>query len=333
MCGTSRCGGTPCNDHNMWVPPGMRPLLFSAAGSTGCSRRANGAILCVLLNLAGGQCLAAGYRFNAPEVLNLSSSDAPLTLPQGREVPRHGLDPKAAEAISKRAVSEVDSPFQLPLLGVEGKQARSRERLLIAPQRPAVQRSGRRLTITPISGRPVAFEDWAAPPNLRIEGDGEKFLYAGRMSGSGYHRVEVQYEHDSPGSYLVNPVSGKVAHAHNGSDVVVLSPSGGRILVFDTLNPPFALAVASLGRTGPTLELLCRFTLETDRVRAHAGFVGWQDDKAFELLFTPEATTGIAPAVIPARLEMTGDDWQVFTPEDRLQEPLARLTCQQFGTK
>jgi hypothetical protein len=311
----------------------MKPLTFLAVGRTGSSRMTGGAILCVLLSVAGGKCLAAGYRFTAPEVLNLSSSDAPRNHPPGREVARQALDPKAAEAISKRAVYEADSPFQLPLLGVEGKQARSRERMLIAPQGAAVQRSGRRLTITPVSGRPVAFEDWAAPPKPRVEGDGEKFLYAGRMSGSGYYRVEVQYEHDSPGSFLVNPVSGRMAHAHNGSDVVVLSPSGGKILVFDTLNPPFALAVASLGRTGPTLELLCRFGLETDRVRGHAGFVGWRDDNAFELLFALEATPGIAPAVIPARLEMTGDDWKIFTPENRLQAALPRLTCQQFGTK
>ncbi len=318
-------------DPSTWVPPGISPRRFSVALAAGFSQRASAAFLCVLLSLARGDSLAAGYRFNAPQVLNLSSADLPRNHPPGRDVPRHELDPKVAEAISRQDAYEAESPFQLPLLGVDDNRRRSQERLLIAPQSPTVQRSGRRLTITPDSGKPVTFVDWAAPPNPRVEGDGEKFLYAGRLSSSGYHRVEVRYEHDSPGSFLINPFSGETAYAHNGSDVAVLSPSGERILVFDTLNPPFALAVASLSKTGPTIEVQCRFAPTTDRVRA--GFSGWRDDNTFELLFTPVATTAVAPAALPARVERTRDHWQVFAPAGRLQQELPGFTCQEFGTR
>ncbi len=242
--------GTPSMNPSTWVPPAISPHRFSVPLAAGFSQRASAAFLCVLLSLARGDSLAAGYRFNAPQVLNLSSSDLPRNHPPGRDVPRH---------------------------------------------------------------------------------DGEKFLYAGRLSGSGYHRVEVRYGHDSPGSFLINPFSGKTAYAHNGSDVAVLSPSGERLLVFDTLNPPFALAVASLSKTGPTIEVQCRFAPRTVRVRA--GFSGWRDDTAFELVFTPAATTPVAPAAIPARVEMTGGRWVVFTPESRLQQELPGFACQEFGTR
>jgi len=66
-----------------------------------------------------------------------------------------------------------------------------------------------------------------------------------------------------------------MAYAHNGSDAVVLSPSGAKVLAFDTLNPPFVLAVARLDETGPTLALLCRFTTESNRVRVTELF-GWR---------------------------------------------------------
>src|SRR5262249_57595272 len=75
-------------------------------------------------------------------------------------------------------------------------------------------------------GKPIVFTDWSVAPRRTREGDAETFIYAGTLAGSHYHRVEVRYGHDSPGSLLVNPASGKTAYVHNGGNGVAAPPNG-----------------------------------------------------------------------------------------------------------
>ena len=84
-------------------------------------------------------------------------------------------------------------------------------------------------------------EAWV--PRLKVDqvvvadGDEETHWYLGTLPGSRYQRVEVQFGHDAPGNFLVNPQSGKVAFVHNGADLVAPSPDGMLLVTWNALNP------------------------------------------------------------------------------------------------
>src|SRR5208283_2076181 len=128
---------------------------------------------------------------------------------------------------------------------------------LIFREKQHVHRSLKRLTITPLSGPPIIFANWSDPGGPQREGDAVKYFYAGRVGRFEYYRVEDRLEHDSPGSYLINPRNGKMAYAHHGDDIVALSPDNVHLLVFNPLNlqKDRALTVASLSADGPSIEL------------------------------------------------------------------------------
>jgi hypothetical protein len=196
-----------------------------------------------LLTTAAVSAAASPYRFDAPEVLDLTEPQrlAPL---QGQRVPT------IAGAVDARTTAaELLRPS-----GIETPAGN-------------VRRDGKRLTIGTQAEPAVRFENWSNA------NDGERFLHSGLVGG--YHRVEVQFDHDAPGSFLVNPRNGRTAFVHDGGDVVAFSPKGTRLASLHTMNAPHLLAIASLGDEGPRLELQCRD--EKDGVRKIA-FRGWQDE-------------------------------------------------------
>lgn len=268
-----------------------------------------------------------GLRFDSPEVLDLSSrldsSD------QGSTVPVLPLAGEEGERI--RAAPVVDEehgslPFSDDLFGCKAPAAncaRAGERRLIDASGGAVQRSGQRLTITTAAGKTVEFVDWNKPASRSADGDSEAHRYLGRLPGSGYLRVEVQFGHDAPGSFLLNPATGKTAFVHNGGDVVALAPDGGSIVVFNTLNPPLVLQLGVLDDTGPHLGLRCT-------AGADAGswqFKGWHAAHAFDLALQPKGAKPDETLVL--RVARKADAWQVMTPDpDRLVRG-AGFSCRQ----
>jgi hypothetical protein len=255
-----------------------------------------------------------GLRFDSPGVLDLAERTQQVA---GAAAPVTALAPAEAEKILSAPTLSEEQPslsFSDDVYGCE-KPSRDcsfeHERKLIAASNAAVKREGKRLTIVPVSGAPAVFLDWKMPTTKTADGDEETHWYLGRMSGSGYHRVEVQFGHDAPGNFLINPGSGKVTFVHNGSDVVVPAPAGKYLLTFNTLNPPLSIRVAALDAAGPRLHLQCEVGKDNDRIAGQ--FKGWHDAGSFDLALQIPAAHSEPVQAIAMRLTVHDGLWSVAT--------------------
>jgi len=227
--------------------------------------------------------LDKGVRFDSPQVLDLSAWSAK---PVGAVVPVTALAASEVEQFHNAILADEQNQwlrFSDDVYACKESKACSQqqETRLIASENAGVQRRGKHLTITPAREATIVFSDWATPEMRSADGDEESHWYLGHLAGNGYHRVEVQFGHDSPGSFLINPASGKTAFVHNGSDVVESSPNGLYLVTFNADNLPLSIRVAVLDASGPGLELFCAAS-KADQSIAPA-FGGWRDAKTFDV--------------------------------------------------
>ena len=283
-------------------------------------------ILAMLLSLAmPGAAFAHEYRFSSPDVLNLS---APERLGQSSKLspaPGGALAADQAQRILAGASLNSDAPGQIPYSGEEGEQLRARERALISAEHGSVQRSKKLLSIKPTAGEMVTFRDWTQAGGSASDGDSETFVYMGRIAASGYHLVEVLFGQDSPGAFLVNPATGKLAFVHNGSDVVALSRDGRKILAFDPANAPFLLVIADLGPDGPTVDLQCG-AAGAGTVSA-ADFKGWADGNAFGVVFSVAPAEGKTIHEVPVLFEPGEQGWRWSTTDTAFFDGAGGYAC------
>jgi hypothetical protein len=255
--------------------------------------------------------LDKGVRFDSPQVLDLSAWSAK---PEGSIVPVTALAASDAENIYGKTSSDGQPGwlrFSDDVYACKDSNACSRqhETSLIAAENGGVQRSGKHLRIVPAKGAPVVFSDWKIPESRSADGDGESHWYLGRLAGSGYHRVEVQFDQDAPGSFLVNPVSGKTAFVHNGADVVEASPDGLYLVTFNADNPPLGIRVAALDASGPGFELICAASKADDSIVP--AFSGWHDTRAFDITLNIRGTNNKPEHRAALRFTLTGTGWAV----------------------
>ena len=274
----------------------------------GCAGLVSSAPLAV--NAAGQE---QGVRFNSAGVLDLA--DRSQKIVAGRPVAVVELPAEAAAEIfsaAERGEAQPDLRFSDDEFGCakpSRKCSLEQERKLLQAAGATAKRDGKRLTITPASGAPVTFIDWNVAATKSADGDDETHWYLGRSSGSGYERVEVQFGHDAPGDFLINPKSGKVAFVHNGADIAAPSPDGKLLVTFNTLNPPPSIRVAALDAGGPRLILQCE-TAEAG-TRVTPVFKGWHDAQTFDLVFeVGEQSKSMLRLAM--RLARGSGGWQVF---------------------
>jgi len=267
-------------------------------------------LLFVLLGESDGR-PAGEYKFDSPSVLFLGTNTPNKVHPQSRPVRYEILSPDAALAILYSSDHDWDSPDVMSY-GADTEKERS----LIAGEKQHVRRSRKRLTITPTAGSPITFTDWSDPGGPQREGDGAKYFYAGRFGRFKYYRVEDRLVHDSPGSYLINPVSGKMAYVHHGDDIVALSPDNIHLLVFNPLNlqKHHALTVASLSADGPTVELRCVFN-KRNSYGVTMSYKGWRNPNSFDIVLN-FGESSFKP--IPVHIELVHEAYIVAVP-DRLR--------------
>ena len=266
-----------------------------------------------------------GLRFDSAGVLDLAQ---PQTFAAGVDVPTAPLDDAAAAtiiAMPTLSQEQATLPFSDDAFACKPPAtvcSSKHEAALLAASGGIAKRSGARLTAASAN-----FVDWKLAESRTADGDGETHWYLGTLKGSGYARVEVQFEHDSPGSFLINPANGHAAFVHNGSDVVALSPDGARVVTFDADNAPTALRIAELDATGPTLSLQCAG--KTDVANARLEFKGWRDAQTVDFaLVTHGARNRLAQATA-IRLAKSAAGWRVETANtDRLAS--IGFACQQI---
>lgn len=277
--------------------------------------------------LQAADTLDKGVRFDSPQVLDLSAWSAKL---EGPVVPVTALAASDVEKIY-RTTSTGDRPEWLTFSDdvyackASNSCSRQHEHELIAAENGDVQRQGNQLTIVPAKGAAVVFADWTMPATRETDGDEESHWYLGRLAGSGYHRVEVQFGQDAPGNFLINPVSGKTAFVHNGSDVVEASLDGLHLVTFNADNPPLSIRVAALDAAGPRLELICAASNTDDGIAP--AFSGWHDAQAFDVTLTIRGADKIEHRAA-LRFALTGAAWAVAA-SDKARFDAIGFVCRQ----
>ena len=207
---------------------------------------------------------------------------------------------------------------------------KKREARRIAGSRGSVSRNGKVLTIASRAGTPFMFRDWAKPASAEADGDEESFIYAGILKEIGYHKVDVHFGHDSPGSFLVHSGSGKLLFVHAEDDLASLSQDQRHLLVLNNgLNPPFGLIVASLRSKGPAVQLHC---LAEGGQRVIPTFRGWHAAPAIGfdvvLVVRQPGDQDIYEAM-PMRFIYLNNEWRALVLDaERLQQSTG-LNCWQ----
>ena len=267
-----------------------------------------------------------GLRFDSPGVLDLAQRSAKLDA--GKRVAVDALPPADVSSILTAAPITEETPLQLGFseddFGCKGGAAscmKEHEAKLIAQADGAVKRIDKRLVVAG-AGQPAIFVDWNQAETKSADGDQETHWYLGRMAGNGYHRVEVQFGHDAPGNFLLNPKNGKIAFVHNAADIVSVTPDGKYLFTFNTLNPPLSLRVAQLDAAGPKLVLACGARVDDDKTSAE--FKGWRNASAFDLV----VHVGGAAAGHDVALRVTNADssWKAAA-SDAAQLAAAGFSC------
>jgi hypothetical protein len=253
-----------------------------------------------------------GLRFDSPGVLDLAERTQQIA---GATAAVTALAPaEAGKILAAPTLSEEQPslPFSDDVYGCKKPSktcSAEHEGKLIGASNGAIKRDGKRLTIVPVSAAPAIFFDWKVPTTKTADGDEETHWYLGRLDGNGYHRVEVQFGQDAPGSFLINPQSGKIAFVHNGSDVVVPSADAAHLLTFNSLNTPLSIRVAALDAAGPSLDLQCEVGKDNDRVTGQ--FKGWHDASSFDLVLQIPAVNSGPVRVIATRLTQHDGAWGI----------------------
>lgn len=200
----------------------------------------------------------------------------------------------------------------------------------ISARRGSVSRKGKILTIASRAGAPFLFRDWVKVATSEAEGEEETFIYAGMLKGIGYHKVDVHFGHDSPGTFLVHPRSGKALFVHAEDDLAALSQDQRRLLVINNgLNPPFGLILASLRPDGPVVRLHC---LSEGAQRVIPAFRGWHASPAigFDLvLIVRQPGEQEVYEAMPMRFIYLNNEWRALVLDaERLQQATG-LNCWQ----
>jgi len=272
-----------------------------------------------------------GLRFDSPGVVDLAQR--PLRVAGAKPLAFGALDEAGAAAILAAPAIAADPPplkFSADHFGCAPAQTRcvpEHEAKLIAAAHGTVRRLDKRLVIAAGAGQPASFVDYNIPESKTAEGDSETHWYLGKLPGSGYHRVEVEFGHDAPGSFLVDPHSGKAAFVHNGSDLVVPSPDGANLVTANAENPPLSVRVAALDASGPHFALVCAAP-EKDSV-SEATFKGWKDANTLDFVFGVDVGPEGKKAPVAVRATRSGNAWTVAT-NNALALKGAQIVCSGF---
>lgn len=209
------------------------------------------------------------------------------------------------------------------------------EKTLISVNRPVVSRLGKDLVIQVENGIAVRFQDWSIAEGTNYDGDSASFLYAGALGNSGYLIVDAFYEHDVPGTFLVNRKNGTTL-SFQSDDLKSVSKNYKMLMIMNSgLNPPFGILVTSLNELGYDVMMRCqRIGHRQDNPKIIPSFTGWHVTPfvGFDLvLLIQQPDSGSTPRyeAIPVRFSQKNSTWHIFVPEPQRFAQLSGLACWQ----
>jgi len=285
--------------------------------------------LCALGAADAKDKLDKGVQFDSPQVLDLSSWSVK---PTGSAVAVVVLNTSEAKKILAAKSPDEPGPafaFSEDVYGCKPSSSacsQKHEQALTDATHGRVKRAGKHLSVVPANGAPVVFSDWKMPESKAADGDGETHWYLGRLTGSNYERVEVQFGQDAPGDFLINPASGKVAFVHNGSDVAQQSPDSTQLVTFNADNPPLSLRVAVLDATGPRFGLIC--AASSNDSKSVPAFKGWHDAHSFDISLDSQDAHGNMVPGTALRFTQSTTGWSLAA-SDKAQLARIGFECKQ----
>lgn len=198
-----------------------------------------------------------------------------------------------------------EPPGRLSWLGDDADRTRRGEGERMAATAGKVGRQGDTLTLAPAHGKPLRFTDVVVAATASTDGDATRFLFAGTLAGTRFWRVESSYQHDSPGSWLIDPDRGDAFFAHNGAGGTVLSADGRWMAVAELLNAPWQITLTELAATPAAVRVDCRI-VDAD---VHGAFAacGFDADGGFRLSWR-DGTDAVAALRLARR---TDGRWQL----------------------
>ncbi len=270
-----------------------------------------------------------GVRFDSPGVLDLAANPLTVKLDGGLDIAALRAD-EAARIAAAPSLTDEDAAILLPSDDVYGCKtpapscSSAGEKKRISESSGRVTRDGAALSIASAAA-PIVFADWKQTGTRNADGDGEKHWYLGTLPGNGYQRVEVEFEHDAPGTFLINPANGKIAFVHNGSDVVALSPDGKFVLTYNQTSEPFSIRIAALDTNGPTLTAACSGDSDDN---THIEFKGWHDASHVDLAVVSHGSRSRMAKADAMQFASSTSGWTLAAADS---EPLraAHVVCNQ----
>lgn len=218
------------------------------------------------------------------------------------------------------------------------------EKTKIVRQKGIVTRTGKTLTIKRQSAPPFVFKDYLKPEKKNQEGDSQKYIYAGLLGSTGYHIIETEYMHDSPGTYFVNPNVDLILYAQTSEHSTFLSANNSLLIINNSLNPPFGLVMTSLSKLGHKIEFHCTSHISNEpKLRSqfegwdnklNGEFKGWHNDPeiGFDLVVKIPKTGEPAEHnkdSIPIQFSFSSGQWHIFVPDTKQNDVSSRLSCWQ----
>jgi hypothetical protein len=266
-----------------------------------------------------------GLRFDSPNVLDLSAHTLDVKLDGTLDVAPLAANEAARIAAAptltdddKAILSLSDDVYGCETPAPACSSAGDKKRIAASGGR--VKREGQTLRVGA-----ATFVDWKQPETKAADGDSEKHWYLGTLPGNGYDRVEVEFGHDSPGNFLINPANGKIAFVHNGSDVVALSPDGKFMLTYDQSNTPLSIRIAALDANGPTLAVMCG---GDSGENAHVEFRGWRDAGHVDLAVVSHAARSRLAKANAMQFASASSGWTVAAADPEALRAM-HIECKQ----
>jgi hypothetical protein len=280
-----------------------------------------------LAGVASAKSPDRGLRFDSPNVLDLSAHTLDVKLDSALDIAPLAADEAARIAAAPTLTDEEKAILSLsddvygcqtpaPACSTAGDKKR------ISESGGRVKREGAALRIGA-----ATFIDWKQPETKSADGESEKHWYLGTLHGNGYDRVEVEFGHDSPGNFLINPANGKIAFVHNGSDVVALSPDGKFMLTYDQSNTPLSIRIAALDANGPTLAVLCSGDSDAN---THVEFRGWRDAAHVDLAVVSHGARSRLAKANALQFAWTTSGWTLAAAEPEALRAI-HFVCRQQG--
>lgn len=271
--------------------------------------------------------LIVSYRNNNPQIIDFSRLLRTGKKLKRTYIPIERINNRTGgiELILERNPLKIGDPG---ILYPAGKK--DQEQALIRQNAQVVRRSGKDLIISTSTGSQIKFLDWSEPTTSVAEGDGESFIYAGVLRNSGFHKIDVNYEHDSPGSFLVDPSTDKILYVH-GSELASISPNNQRLFIMnDGLNPPFGIIVFLLSDKGHGVELQCTGP-RTGTPKIIPFFKGWHIKSyvGFDVVLIVGSEKEGQYEAMPIRFSYENSKWHVFMPDPERQTKLTDFFCWQ----